>query len=221
MCVVGWVVGWVSPSCACNTQQPRARPPTHPHIKTSFPAEAWKGEYKDEGFNGVYFYGVANSWVSNVVFENADIGVVFDQSSSSTVQNVTFVSSRPTSAAQPLQGNTGIMVKVGACWGWWSLAGFVCAVVLFSPSPTRVRASRERSRGGLSRLQTSSELTPPKPKNLGRHTPPPHAPLPLGKTRQSSYDLLVHDFDMQARLLHSVAVSHFSNGNVFSKGRGE
>ena len=47
----------------------------------------------------------------NVVFENADIGVVLDGTSFVTVQNVTFTSSRPKSASHPYFGGKGVWMK--------------------------------------------------------------------------------------------------------------
>jgi hypothetical protein len=55
--------------------------------------------------------------ISNVVFENAEIGVILDTTSFVTVSNVTFTSSRPrSSGAHPYTGAKGIWLKVGeAC----------------------------------------------------------------------------------------------------------
>lgn len=39
-----------------------------------FPVTPWPGESREQGFNGLYFFHTANSWVSNVVFENAGAG---------------------------------------------------------------------------------------------------------------------------------------------------
>jgi hypothetical protein len=64
------------------------------------------------GYNGLYFYGTAHSWVRNVVFENAEFGVSFDSGSFNTVENVTFRSTRPTDAAMPCTGGRGIWNKV-------------------------------------------------------------------------------------------------------------
>ncbi|WIA08908.1 hypothetical protein OEZ85_008326 [Tetradesmus obliquus] len=77
-----------------------------------FPAGAkFAGEGKELGYNGLYFYGTAHSWVRNVVFENAEFGVAFDSGSFNTVENVTFRSSRPTDATMPYTGGRGIWNK--------------------------------------------------------------------------------------------------------------
>jgi hypothetical protein len=70
------------------------------------------GEGKELGYNGLYFYGTAHSWVRNVVFENAELGVSFDSGSFNGVENVTFRSTRPTDAAMPYTGGRGIWNKV-------------------------------------------------------------------------------------------------------------
>ncbi|WIA28982.1 hypothetical protein OEZ86_011499 [Tetradesmus obliquus] len=77
-----------------------------------FPAGAkFAGEGKELGYNGLYFYGTAHSWVRNVVFENAEFGVAFDSGSFNTVENVTFRSNRPTDATMPYTGGRGIWNK--------------------------------------------------------------------------------------------------------------
>lgn len=74
---------------------------------------AFAGEGQQVGFNGIYFYGTAHSWVRNVVFENAELGVAFDTASFNTVDNITFTSTRPTTAGNPYTGAYGIWLKVG------------------------------------------------------------------------------------------------------------
>eukprot|EP00882_Tetradesmus_deserticola_P020278 GHRQ01021881.1.p1 GENE.GHRQ01021881.1~~GHRQ01021881.1.p1 ORF type:complete len:122 (-),score=37.41 GHRQ01021881.1:646-1011(-) len=70
------------------------------------------GEGREVGYNGLYFFGTAHSWVRNVVFENAEFGVAFDGGSFNSVENVTFRSTRPTDAAMPYTGSRGIWNKV-------------------------------------------------------------------------------------------------------------
>lgn len=72
----------------------------------------YAGEGKEVGYNGIYFYGTAHSWVKNVEFENAEFGVAFDSGSFNTVENVTFKSTRPISGAMPYTGSRGIWNKV-------------------------------------------------------------------------------------------------------------
>eukprot|EP00879_Flechtneria_rotunda_P032519 GHRR01035736.1.p1 GENE.GHRR01035736.1~~GHRR01035736.1.p1 ORF type:complete len:835 (+),score=148.35 GHRR01035736.1:180-2684(+) len=73
--------------------------------------QAYPGENKEVGYNGLYFYGTSNSWLKNVVFENAEFGVAFDSGSFNTVENVTFMSTKPTSASNPYTGTRGIWNK--------------------------------------------------------------------------------------------------------------
>lgn len=83
-------------------------------VLARFPAGAkFAGEGKELGYNGLYFYGTAHSWVRNVVVENAEFGVAFDSGSFNTVENVTFRSNRPTDATMPYTGGRGIWNKVG------------------------------------------------------------------------------------------------------------
>lgn len=69
--------------------------------------------------------------IRNVVFENADIGIILDGSSFVTIQNVTFNSARPPHPNHPYSGGKGIWMKVrvgarlckcvcfaGSCMSW-------------------------------------------------------------------------------------------------------
>lgn len=71
----------------------------------------WAGENRELGYNGLYFYATAHSWVKNVVFENAELGVAFDSGSFSNIENVTFRSTRPTNATIPFTGSRGLWLK--------------------------------------------------------------------------------------------------------------
>ncbi|KAF8072832.1 hypothetical protein HT031_000492 [Scenedesmus sp. PABB004] len=106
--------------CAAAALMPRRRraaahTPTrrsHPRALPSFPGAApFAGEYKEAGHNGLYFYSTAHSWVRNVVFENAELGVVFDSGAFNSVENVTFTSTRPVTPAAPFTGTRGIWNK--------------------------------------------------------------------------------------------------------------
>ncbi|KAI8466265.1 MAG: hypothetical protein J3K34DRAFT_460951 [Monoraphidium minutum] len=77
-----------------------------------FPADApFQGENREAGFNGLYMFHTGNSWIRNVVFENADLGIVMDGCSFNTISNVTFLSTRPRSDAHPYYGGKGIWLK--------------------------------------------------------------------------------------------------------------
>ncbi|KIY99225.1 hypothetical protein MNEG_8737, partial [Monoraphidium neglectum] len=78
-----------------------------------FPGDKpYGGENREVGYNAIYMWHVAHSWISNVVFENAEIGVILDTTSFVTVSNVTFTSSRPrSSGAHPYTGAKGIWLK--------------------------------------------------------------------------------------------------------------
>ncbi|KIZ02519.1 hypothetical protein MNEG_5438 [Monoraphidium neglectum] len=77
-----------------------------------FPADApYAGESKEAGYNGLYMFHTAHSWITNVVFENADLGIILDGCSFNTVQNVTFTSARPTNPLNPYYGGKGVWLK--------------------------------------------------------------------------------------------------------------
>jgi parallel beta-helix repeat protein len=81
-----------------------------------FPPNPYLGENKERGQNGLYMYATSHSHISNVVFENADFGVSMDSCSFNTIQNVTFISNRPTAPgtnamASTYKGSKGIWLK--------------------------------------------------------------------------------------------------------------
>ncbi|GBF90605.1 hypothetical protein Rsub_03177 [Raphidocelis subcapitata] len=81
-------------------------------LTVRFPSvSAYEGESKEAGYNGLYMFHTAHSWVRNVVFENADIGIIMDGASFNTIQNVTFNSARPKHALHPYYGGKGIWLK--------------------------------------------------------------------------------------------------------------
>lgn len=53
-----------------------------------FPPNPDFGHHNESGFNGIYFTGVHNGWVSNIRIENADAGVMTDDLSAVTIANV-------------------------------------------------------------------------------------------------------------------------------------
>ncbi len=53
-----------------------------------FPPNPYFGHHNEAGFNGVYFTGVHNGWISNLRIENADSGVLTDDLAATTIRNV-------------------------------------------------------------------------------------------------------------------------------------
>lgn len=57
-------------------------------IALVFPENPDFGHHNEAGFNGIYFTGVYNGWVSNIRIENADSGVLTDDLANVTISNV-------------------------------------------------------------------------------------------------------------------------------------
>lgn len=53
-----------------------------------FPPNPYFGHHNESGFNGVYFTGVHNGWISNLRIENADAAVMTDDLSAVTIADV-------------------------------------------------------------------------------------------------------------------------------------
>ncbi len=53
-----------------------------------FPPSPFFGHHNEAGFNGIYFTGVHNGWISNLRIENADSGVLTDDLAAVTIANV-------------------------------------------------------------------------------------------------------------------------------------
>jgi len=54
-----------------------------------FPENPDFGHHNEAGFNGIYFTGVHNGWISNLRIDNADSGVLTDDLSAVTIADVT------------------------------------------------------------------------------------------------------------------------------------
>ncbi len=58
-------------------------------MRLTFPHSAWFGHHLEQGYNGIYLTGVFDGWVSNLVIENADSGILTDNAASLTISDVT------------------------------------------------------------------------------------------------------------------------------------
>lgn len=59
-------------------------------IRFEFPSAAWFGHHVEAGYNGIYLSGVADSWIRNTSFENADSGVITYDSANVTISDLNF-----------------------------------------------------------------------------------------------------------------------------------
>ena len=53
-----------------------------------FPPNPFFGHHNESGFNGVYFTGVHNGWITNVRVDEADAGILTDDLANVTIRNV-------------------------------------------------------------------------------------------------------------------------------------
>jgi autotransporter-associated beta strand protein len=57
-------------------------------FKMEFPTRVYGGHFQEDGFNGIWMDGVANSWIRDVTVHNFENGIMIERSLFSTVDNV-------------------------------------------------------------------------------------------------------------------------------------
>lgn len=83
-------------------------------FKIEFPTRQYKGHYKEDGFNGIWMDGVANSWVRNVTVHNFECGIMIERSIFSTVDNVSLsadIANRLNVSGTYFTGHHGIQLR--------------------------------------------------------------------------------------------------------------
>ncbi|WP_397444829.1 hypothetical protein [Polaribacter sp. R77954] len=59
------------------------------NIKLTFPKSPRVAHHVEPGFNGIFLTRVYNSWVKNIVIENADSGILTEEIANTTIKNIT------------------------------------------------------------------------------------------------------------------------------------
>ncbi len=99
--------------------RPEWQPELHPFAPTvqevgiekltlSFPDVASAPHLQEPGFNGIYFYRVANSWIRDVTIKNADSGVFFNFATFNTITRLTIDASPLREHVSDVSGHHGI-----------------------------------------------------------------------------------------------------------------
>jgi hypothetical protein len=57
-------------------------------MRLTFPDSPWFGHHLEAGYNGIYFTGVFDGWIRNVVIHNADSAILTDNAASLTIADV-------------------------------------------------------------------------------------------------------------------------------------
>jgi hypothetical protein len=76
------------------------------NLRLEFPAAPYPGHFKEMGFNGVAFSGVADCWTRNLVITNCDSGV-FPNGVFCTMQDIVFETSRQPDSTLHCTGHHG------------------------------------------------------------------------------------------------------------------
>jgi Pectate lyase superfamily protein len=77
------------------------------HLSIHFPWSAYPGHFKENGYNGIFFTGVAQSWIDDVEVQNSDIGIDLDPTNFCTVSNVKLTVSASRAVGEASQGMNG------------------------------------------------------------------------------------------------------------------
>ncbi len=64
------------------------------NMRLAFPDSPWFGHHLEQGYNGIYFTGVFDGWVKNLVIHNADSAILTDNAASLTLADVTTTGER-------------------------------------------------------------------------------------------------------------------------------
>ena len=83
-------------------------------FKMEFPTRQYLGHFNEDGFNGVWMDGVANSWIRNVTVHNCESAIMIERSLFSSVDNVTLtadVANRRNVSGTYYTGHHGIQLR--------------------------------------------------------------------------------------------------------------
>lgn len=77
------------------------------HLSIHFPWTPYPGHFKEQGYNGLFFQNVSQSWIDDVEIQNADFGVDLSQTNFCTVSNVTLTTSKSRAVSDEARGWNG------------------------------------------------------------------------------------------------------------------
>ena len=80
-------------------------------FRMEFPWTPVKPHHIEEGFNAIYFTRVYNGWIRDVVFHDADNGILTEEVCNVTVQNITTTGSRLAHYSTVVSGSHNVLVK--------------------------------------------------------------------------------------------------------------
>ena len=83
-------------------------------FEMEFPTRQYQGHFNEDGFNGIWMDGVANSWIRNVTVHNCESGIMLERSIFSTVDNVSLtadVANRRNVSGTYYTGHHGIQLR--------------------------------------------------------------------------------------------------------------
>lgn len=83
-------------------------------FKMEFPTRVYGGHFQEDGFNGIWMDGVANSWIRDITVHNFENGIMIERSLFSTVNNVSLtadVANRRNVSGTYYTGHHGIQLR--------------------------------------------------------------------------------------------------------------
>ncbi|MGB5417360.1 hypothetical protein [Algibacter sp.] len=81
------------------------------HLKITFPKAPRVAHHVEPGFNAIYLTRVFNSWVNNVIIENADSGVLSEEIANVTIKDVTTTGENFAHYTVMMQGTYNVLAQ--------------------------------------------------------------------------------------------------------------
>lgn len=81
------------------------------HLKITFPKSPRVAHHVEPGFNAIYLTRVFNSWVNNVIIENADSGILTEEIANITINDITTKGANFAHYTVMMQGTYNVLAK--------------------------------------------------------------------------------------------------------------
>jgi hypothetical protein len=81
------------------------------HFKITFPSTPYVAHHVEQGYNGIFLTRVFNSWVNDIVIENAESGILTEEIANVTIQNIVTQGSNLAHYTVAMAGVHNVLVK--------------------------------------------------------------------------------------------------------------
>lgn len=81
------------------------------HFKITFPSTPYVAHHVEQGYNGIFLTRLFNSWVNDIVIENAESGILTEEIANVTIQNIATQGSNLAHYTVAMAGVHNVLVK--------------------------------------------------------------------------------------------------------------